>query len=278
MDTVAREDVQRNGSRGPPCRSSVGCDRASHREQAHPTRTARRRSARVGCGQSRYREQAHLTPDGALPHPAAGVGERRSVGAGGVRIRRLVVSSDGCCMRYAAFLRGINLGGRRVTGPELCAPFEELGFHEVASFLASGNVVFDADDAHDLESRIEEALASALGYPVETFVRSADEVSEIVARRPFPAEVLAATEGKLQVTFLRRIPAAPDVAAAVVHATDEDRLAVIGREWYWLPSGGISRSALDLRAVEQALGRGTTRTANTVARLHARFLAGAAGR
>jgi uncharacterized protein (DUF1697 family) len=180
-------------------------------------------------------------------------------------------------MRYAAFLRGINLGGRRVTGEQLCAPFEDLGFDEVASFLASGNVVFEVEDAHDLERRIEEALASALGYPVETFVRSADEVSEVVACRPFPTEVLAATAGKLQVTFLRRVPAAPDAEATLALATDEDRLAVIGREWYWLPSGGVSRSALDLRAIEQALGRGTTRTANTVTRLHSRFLSGSSG-
>jgi uncharacterized protein (DUF1697 family) len=59
-------------------------------------------------------------------------------------------------------------------------------------------------------------------------------------------------------------------------ATDDDRLAVVGREWYWLPSGGVSQSSLDVPTVERLLGRGTTRTRNTVVRLHARFLSGTA--
>ncbi len=180
-------------------------------------------------------------------------------------------------MRYAAFLRGINLGGRRVTGAQLCEPLEDLGLRQVSSFLASGNVAFDTDDAHDLVARIEAALESALGYPVETFVRDAAEVAEILAHQPFPAGALKGSTGKPQVTFLRHPPAATDIEAAMAHATDQDRLAVIGSEWYWLPSRGISRSTLDLLAVERALGRGTTRTHNTVARLHARYLGGGRG-
>jgi uncharacterized protein (DUF1697 family) len=180
-------------------------------------------------------------------------------------------------MRHAAFLRGINVGNRRVTGQELCVPFEALGFRDVASFLASGNVVFDTDDTDDtggLEPRIEAALGESLGYPVETFVRSTAEVARIVTRRPFTTEELAASAGKLQVTFLRRTPAATEVATASTHESEDDRLAVIGREWYWLPSGGMSQSGLDLRAIERTLGRGTTRTLNTVARLHAKLLSG----
>lgn len=173
-------------------------------------------------------------------------------------------------MRYAAFLRGINLGGRRVTGAALCRPFEELGLEEVASFLASGNVTFRAtaaDGPVDLEARIEAALQAALGYPVDTFVRTAAEVRAIAEQQPFAAEAVAASDGKLQVTFLRHEPTPDAAAAALAQEDDHDRLAVIGREWYWLPSGGISRSSLDVPAIERALGRGTTRTARTVARL-----------
>lgn len=95
-----------------------------------------------------------------------------------------------------------------------------------------------------------------------------------MARQPFPAAAVAASTGKPQVTFLRRVPAAAAVAVALTHGSDRDRLAVVGREWYWLPSGGISQSRLDVRAIEGALGRGTTRTRNTVSRLQARFALG----
>ncbi len=188
-------------------------------------------------------------------------------------------------MRYAAFLRGINLGDRRVTGEQLCAPLVELGFDNVASFLASGNLAFDADpdsaadaddfDAgHDLEVRIAAQLEAALGFPVETFVRTAAEVSGIVSRQPFPAEVVAASAGKPQVTFVRTTPSPEVVEAVLAHETEEDRLGIHGREWYWLPSAGVSKSRLDIRAIERAVGRGTTRTLTTVTRLHTRLLAG----
>jgi hypothetical protein len=48
--------------------------------------------------------------------------------------------------RHVAFLRGINVGGRRVTMAQLCAAFEALGFAEVGTFLASGNVTFSTPD------------------------------------------------------------------------------------------------------------------------------------
>lgn len=69
-------------------------------------------------------------------------------------------------------------------------------------------LVFVADDAiaaaRDLEVRIEDALAEAFGYPVETFVRAGSEIAEIVAGQPFAAAITTGSVGKPQVTFLRR--------------------------------------------------------------------------
>jgi uncharacterized protein (DUF1697 family) len=177
-------------------------------------------------------------------------------------------------VRYAAFLRGINLGRRRVTGPELCAPFEGLGFTEVASFLASGNVVFTTDldtGADELERRIGSALEEALGYEVLTFLRSDPELADIVARTPFAPHQLARSTGKPQILLLPRPPAAHDAADAVAHGSDDDVLVLHGRELHWLPAGGVSQSELDLAAIGRAVGPVTIRTANTLSRMHARF-------
>jgi uncharacterized protein (DUF1697 family) len=59
--------------------------------------------------------------------------------------------------RYVAFLRGMNLGGRRIKNDELRREFEALGFADIACFRASGNVVFGADEGDEgaLTSRIE---------------------------------------------------------------------------------------------------------------------------
>jgi uncharacterized protein (DUF1697 family) len=174
---------------------------------------------------------------------------------------------------YAAFLRGINLGGHhRVTSAELCALFEEMGLREVAAFRASGNVVFTAgrESRAALSKRIERSLAKALGYEVATFLRTADEVRAIAALEPFPAKAVTASDGKLQVLILAGKPAKSSRTEVLGMATDEDRLAFGDRELYWLPSGGMRDSALNLRAIEKLLGPTTMRTKGTVDQIAAK--------
>jgi uncharacterized protein (DUF1697 family) len=175
--------------------------------------------------------------------------------------------------RYVAFLRGINLGkNRRVKNPALIAEFERIGCEDVATFRASGNVVFGADGTEAaLQKRVEKGLGEGLGYEVVVFLRSVAEVAEIAARTPFPARAVKAAKGKLQVAMLPREPAARGRKDALGQASDEDRLAVEGRELYWLPSGGISESELDLKAVEKAVGPWTMRTMGTIEQIAAKY-------
>jgi uncharacterized protein (DUF1697 family) len=174
--------------------------------------------------------------------------------------------------RYVAFLRGMNLGNRRLKNEELRAEFEALGFAEVATFRASGNVIFDSAGAESeaaLSKKVEVGLGESLGYNVPVFLRSAAEVRAIVAREPFAAKLVAASKGKLQVSMLAKKPNAKVRKAALALASDEDLLAIEGRELYWLPSGGISESDLDLKAIDKALGKGTMRTMGTIEQIAA---------
>jgi uncharacterized protein (DUF1697 family) len=176
--------------------------------------------------------------------------------------------------RYVAFLRGMNLGGRRIRNEELQAEFEALGFAEVACFRASGNVVFAAEEGDEatLTVRIEAGLGEALGYAVPVFLRDAAELREIASREPFDPDAVAASKGKLQVAFLPAEPGGSANREALALATDDDRLAIEGRELHWLPSGGISESDLDLRALEAAVGPWTMRTMGTVEQIVAKHL------
>jgi uncharacterized protein (DUF1697 family) len=179
--------------------------------------------------------------------------------------------------RYVAFLRGMNLGGRRLKNEELRAEFEALGFAEVATFRASGNVIFGTEGGESeaiLTRKVEAGLGKGLGYEVPVFLRSAAEVAAIAARQPFAAKLVAASKGKLQVSLLSKKPAAADRGAVLALATDDDLLAIEGRELFWLPSGGISESELDLRAIEKALGKGTTRTMGTIEQIAAKHCGG----
>jgi uncharacterized protein (DUF1697 family) len=174
--------------------------------------------------------------------------------------------------RYVAFLRGMNLGGRRIKNDELKQRFEQLDLSDVSCFRASGNVVFAADESDEtrLKARIEVGLGESLGYEVPVFLRSVEELRAVAAQVPFDASLVAASKGKLQVAFLPATPKAPAGKEALALATGEDRLAIDGRELYWLPSGGISESELDLKKIESAVGPWTMRTKGTVDQIVAR--------
>jgi uncharacterized protein (DUF1697 family) len=176
--------------------------------------------------------------------------------------------------RYVAFLRGMNLGNRRIKNEELRRHFEEIGFEDVATFRASGNVVFTAPGREaeaKLEQRIEAELGERLGYAVPVFVRSVAEVAAIAARQPFDPDAVARSKGKLQISFLKKKTSAAAKKKALAVATEEDLLAIEGRELHWLPSAGISESDLDWKPIEAALGPGTIRTMGTVEQIAAKY-------
>ncbi|MDQ3624351.1 MAG: DUF1697 domain-containing protein, partial [Verrucomicrobiota bacterium] len=89
--------------------------------------------------------------------------------------------------RFIAFLRAINVGGRNLTMAELRAALETPGISRIETFIASGNVIFEADarDSAALKRTIESRLAKSLGYEVATFVRTDAEVAAIAQYLPF---------------------------------------------------------------------------------------------
>lgn len=176
--------------------------------------------------------------------------------------------------RYVAFLRGMNLGSRRIKNEDLRLHFEEMGFEEVATFRASGNVIFSAPGREaegKLAERVEAELGGRLGYEVPVFLRSLEEVAAIAAQRPFDRKRVEKSKGKLQVSLLAKKPAAAAKKKVLALATDEDLLALEGRELYWLPSGGLLESDLDLKAIEALLGADTRRTMGTIEQIASKY-------
>lgn len=84
--------------------------------------------------------------------------------------------------RYAALLRGINVGGRnKISMPDLRAVFEDAGFGNVSTYIQSGNVVFEHHGAHgSLESDIEALLVQHLETPPVVVVRSHRQMRGVV--------------------------------------------------------------------------------------------------
>ncbi len=173
---------------------------------------------------------------------------------------------------HVAFLKGMNLGKRRITNDELRAAVEALGFGEVETFRASGNVVFAAGRRSDteLQALLETGLRERLGYEVPSFIRSGAELRALAAAEPFD---LRDTGGKLQVAFLHGAPDAATRRSVLALAGEHDQLSFAARELFWLPAGRISDSRLDWKAIERMLGPTTVRTTGTVEQIASRWFA-----
>ena len=179
--------------------------------------------------------------------------------------------------QYIALLRGINVGGHTVKMDRLRALFEELGLENVATFIASGNVIFEstARKGDALERKIEKHLLESLGYGVETFIRTTAELAKVAEYEPFSKG--ERTEGSsLYIMFLHD-PPSPTVRKKLQELRSEtDDFHVHGREVYWLCRTKLSESPLFAKGlVEKALGKpATSRNVNTVMKMAAKYPAG----
>ncbi len=94
-------------------------------------------------------------------------------------------------MKYVAFLRGINVGGKNKikmeTLREVCAA---LGFENVKTYINSGNIIFETDEATDknLAAKIENAIEEEFGLKIKVIVRKIAEIEEIIKNNPFAGQ------------------------------------------------------------------------------------------
>lgn len=179
--------------------------------------------------------------------------------------------------RHIAFLRAINVGGRNVKMDRLRRLFGDMGFTNVETFIASGNVIFDAPDTDTvaLERVIRDGLLSGLGFHVDTFVRTPAELAAVAAAWPFDdGERAAVIEGH-NMHYITFLGATPDEAArqrVLAHATDVDSFHIDGREVYWLCRRSLGDSTFSAALLERALRMpGTQRNARTVVKMAAKY-------
>src|SRR6059058_2626333 len=137
--------------------------------------------------------------------------------------------------RYVALLRAINVGGHVVKMDALRKHFTKLGFTNVETFIASGNVLFDAPGAkaRDLEERIACELEQRLGYAVATFIRTPAELASVARHQPFAPDVFDLDQHPLYIGFLAGRPKAATISKVVDLRSPVDEFHIHGRELYW---------------------------------------------
>jgi uncharacterized protein (DUF1697 family) len=164
--------------------------------------------------------------------------------------------------RYVALLGGINVGGHRVTMDRLRSLVTDLGHTNVATFIASGNVLFDADasrDGDELARTIAATLGDALGYAVPTYVRTADDIQRVAAMRPF-GDIADGT------THMVAFCSAPISDSLSAELPGGERWHVQERELHWFIPGRLTSSAITLPKLVKTLGQPATTRNHTMLR------------
>lgn len=158
-------------------------------------------------------------------------------------------------MRYVAFLRGINVSGQKLIKMEILRQYFEMpGVKNIATYIQSGNVLFDSKetDTARLVTKIEKQLSKHLGYEVPVVVRSLAQIKDLVESNPFGTD--AEKDGrKLYVHFLSDTPKEDLHRALDKYKGPEEEYLIMGTELFFL-SPGFGNTKMTNSVIERKLG------------------------
>jgi uncharacterized protein (DUF1697 family) len=161
--------------------------------------------------------------------------------------------------QYVALLRAVNVGGTgKLPMTDLKAMCEELGFAQVETYIASGNVVFESKASEaKVKAALEKRLNAYAGAPIGVVVRAAAEMAAVLKANPFPT----ASSSQTVAIFLDKPPPADALDHAV--GVNDETMRLGKREIFVHFPSGQGRSKLRIPAAKA----GTARNMNTVAKL-----------
>jgi uncharacterized protein (DUF1697 family) len=127
---------------------------------------------------------------------------------------------------YVAFLRGINVGGKKlIKMEELRRVIESIGLKNVRTFIASGNVLFETSQTNRaaLTATIEKKILEAFGHEVPVALQTVSELEAILKLNPFK-KIKAGADVMICVVFLA---AEPKVKIKLPFVSSTERLEVL---------------------------------------------------
>lgn len=170
---------------------------------------------------------------------------------------------------YVALLYSIVLGeGRRVVMSDLRAMAQGLGLSNPRTLVATGNLVFEAQETEIavLEGRLEAAFEATFGRHVDIIVRCANDWLMLAAGNPFPARSAAAAD-QVAVRVMRKPVPAEAVAALDAYVGKDEKMRAVSGDIWVVFSRETPSSRLLAAASHKRLGVGTSRNWNTVRKL-----------
>lgn len=172
-------------------------------------------------------------------------------------------------MRYVAFLGSINVGGNRLKMDDLRAAMERAGFADVATVVASGNVLFSHDAVEDQQigGQISQMIEREFAIRSVAIVRTRDEVRAAIEGNPFAG---SGADNLVHTQFLEGQPSEAQFARLLADhkGRGSEKLALGDRALFMDYVDGVAGSKLTTSFIERRLGcRGTARNIRSLARI-----------
>lgn len=169
-----------------------------------------------------------------------------------------------------AILRGINVGGKRkILMADLKKLMQDLGYHNIQTYIQSGNLIFNADDMHQnkkIAQEIETAIFKKFDFEVPVIVLSTDEIENAITKNPFYKA--DADINKLHLTFLNEVPDKEKQELVELFEYAPDSLKIIGQNAFIYCEDSYHKSKLTNDFFEKKLKvKATTRNWKTVLKL-----------
>lgn len=160
---------------------------------------------------------------------------------------------------YIAILRGINVSGYKIIKMDaLRASFADLGFVNVKTYVQSGNVIFDTNNAPTgLPAKIERKILEEFGFEVPVLTKTAGELADIIRQNPLVKDK-AIDPSKLHVTFLSDDPPKNALQLLQPLAGGAEQVGIAGRAVYLYCPNGYGNTKLTNTAVERKLSCSAT--------------------
>ena len=172
-------------------------------------------------------------------------------------------------MRYVALLRGINVGGKTlIKMADLKACVEKLGFDDVSTYIASGNLLFASDekDAAKLEAKLERAIEKRFELPVKVVVLDRTAYRRIV--KAIPKGWIGDKDRRSNVAFVRRGVDAKKIVRELAPDPEIEEVKAVNGAVMW----STRRDALNKSVMRKLIGGAaykelTVRNINTTLKL-----------
>jgi uncharacterized protein (DUF1697 family) len=166
--------------------------------------------------------------------------------------------------KFAAFIRGINVGGITLKMEDIKGIFVGLGFNNVITYIQSGNIVFDSSETDKalLEERIRESIATKSNLDVAVFVKTKEQIQSLVSNNPFGKTM---DEKRSYVTMLDSVPAGGKLDAIKAINSAKEKFILKKDVVYSYYGNGYGKSKYTNNYFEKVFGvSATTRNWTTI--------------